>query len=76
MCKTQNDQKTKPKPDDYAKRLTGTALFTSSVARQNDIILLPTIKILLLSATPVFALNSATCSGIPLCLATLFTSCH
>jgi hypothetical protein len=33
MCKTQNEQKTKPKPDEYAKQLTGTVLFTSSVAR-------------------------------------------
>jgi hypothetical protein len=40
---------------------------------QNDIIPLPTIKN---SATPLFALNFATCSGILLHLATLFTSCH
>jgi hypothetical protein len=33
MCKTQNEQKTKPKLDDYAKRLAGTVLFTGSVAR-------------------------------------------
>jgi hypothetical protein len=33
MCKTQNEQKNKPKPDDYVKRLAGTVLFTSSVAR-------------------------------------------
>jgi hypothetical protein len=40
---------------------------------QNDIIPLPTIKN---SATPLFALNFATCSGIPLRLATMFTSRH
>jgi hypothetical protein len=33
MRKTQNEQKTKLKPDDYAKRLAGTILFTRSVAR-------------------------------------------
>jgi hypothetical protein len=33
MRKTQNEQKTKPKPDDCAKRLAGTVLFMSSVAR-------------------------------------------
>jgi hypothetical protein len=66
----QNEQKTKPKLDDYTKRLAGTVLFTSSVAR-NDIILLPTIKN---SSTPFFTLNLATCSGILLRLATLFTS--
>jgi hypothetical protein len=33
MCKTQNEQQTKPNQDDYAKRLTGTVLFTSSIAR-------------------------------------------
>jgi hypothetical protein len=33
MCKTQNEQKIKPKPDEYAKQLAGTVLFTSSVAR-------------------------------------------
>jgi hypothetical protein len=33
MHKTQNEQNTKPKPDDYAKQLAGTVLFTSSVAR-------------------------------------------
>jgi hypothetical protein len=33
MHKTQNEQKTKPNLDDYAKQLTGTVLFTSSVAR-------------------------------------------
>jgi hypothetical protein len=32
MRKTQSEQK-KPKPDDYAKRLAGTVLFTSSIAR-------------------------------------------
>jgi hypothetical protein len=37
------------------------------------IILLPTIKN---SATPLFALNFATCSGILLRLASLFTSRH
>jgi hypothetical protein len=26
MCKTENEQKTKPKPDDYAKQLAGTVL--------------------------------------------------
>jgi hypothetical protein len=31
MRKTQNERKTKPKPDEYAKQLTGTVLFTSSV---------------------------------------------
>jgi hypothetical protein len=40
---------------------------------QNDIILLLTIKD---SATPLFALNFATCSGILLRLVTLFTSRH
>jgi hypothetical protein len=40
---------------------------------QNDIIPLPTIKN---SATLLFALNFATCSGILLRLATLFTSRH
>jgi hypothetical protein len=43
---------------------------------QNDIIPLPTIKILLLSVTPLSALNSAMCSRISLHLATLFTSRH
>jgi hypothetical protein len=38
---------------------------------QNDIIPLPTIKNF---ATLLFALNFATCSGIPLRLETLFTS--
>jgi hypothetical protein len=33
MRKTQNEQKTKPKPDNYAKQLAGTILFTSSVPR-------------------------------------------
>jgi hypothetical protein len=33
MRKTQNEQKTKPKPDNYAKRLAATVLFTSTVAR-------------------------------------------
>jgi hypothetical protein len=33
MRKTQNERKKKPNPDDYAKRLTGTVLFTSSIAR-------------------------------------------
>jgi hypothetical protein len=34
MHKTQDEQKTNPKPEDeYAKRLTGNVLFTSSVAR-------------------------------------------
>jgi hypothetical protein len=33
MCKTQNEQKTKPKPDNYANKLTGTVLFTSSAAK-------------------------------------------
>jgi hypothetical protein len=33
MRETQNEQKTMPKPDDYANRLAGTILFTSSVAR-------------------------------------------
>jgi hypothetical protein len=33
MCKTQNEQKTKPKLDDYAKQLAGTVLLTSSFAR-------------------------------------------
>jgi hypothetical protein len=33
MRKTQNEQKTKPKPDSYAKLLAGTVLFASSVAR-------------------------------------------
>jgi hypothetical protein len=33
MCKTKNEQKTKPKPDDYAEQLARTVLFTSSVAR-------------------------------------------
>jgi hypothetical protein len=33
MCKTQNEQKTKPKPDDCTKQLAGTVLFISSVAR-------------------------------------------
>jgi hypothetical protein len=40
---------------------------------QNDIIPLPTIKN---SATPLFTLNFAMCSGILLRLATLFTSRH
>jgi hypothetical protein len=40
---------------------------------QNDIIPLLTIKN---SATLLFTLNFAMCSGIPLCLATLFTSRH
>jgi hypothetical protein len=40
MRKTKNEQKTKPNLDDYAKRLTGTVLFTSSVARANIILLL------------------------------------
>jgi hypothetical protein len=40
---------------------------------QTDIIPLPTIKN---SATLFFALNLAMCSGIPLYLATLFTSHH
>jgi hypothetical protein len=40
---------------------------------QNYIIPLPTIKN---SATPLFALNFGKCSGIPLLLATLFTSRH
>jgi hypothetical protein len=33
MRKTQNELKTKPKLNNYAKRLAGTVLFTSSVAR-------------------------------------------
>jgi hypothetical protein len=33
MHKTQNEKKTKPKPDDCPKGLAGTVLFTSSVAR-------------------------------------------
>jgi hypothetical protein len=33
MRKTQNEPKTNPKADDYAKQLTGTVLFTSSVAK-------------------------------------------
>jgi hypothetical protein len=33
MRKAQNEQKTKPKPDEYTNQLTGTVLFTSSVAR-------------------------------------------
>jgi hypothetical protein len=33
MRKTQNEQKIKPKPGDYAERLAGTVLLTSSVAR-------------------------------------------
>jgi hypothetical protein len=33
MRETQNEQKTKPNLDDYAERMTGTALFKSSVAR-------------------------------------------
>jgi hypothetical protein len=33
MRKTQNEQKAKPNLEDCAKRLTGTVLFTSSVAR-------------------------------------------
>jgi hypothetical protein len=33
MRKTQNEQKTKLKPDKCAKQLTGTVLFTSIVAR-------------------------------------------
>jgi hypothetical protein len=33
MRKTQNEQKTKPKLDEYDKQLTGTVLFTNSVAR-------------------------------------------
>jgi hypothetical protein len=33
MHKTQNEEKTKPKPNNYAKRLAGTLLFISSVAR-------------------------------------------
>jgi hypothetical protein len=33
MHKTQKEQKTKPKLDDYNKRLAGTVLFISSVAR-------------------------------------------
>jgi hypothetical protein len=41
------------------------------VLEKNGVILLPTIKN---SATPLFALNSATCSGMPLRLAALFTS--
>jgi hypothetical protein len=45
MHKTQNEQKTKPNPDDYAKRMTGTVLFTSSVARAECCIIpLLTIK--------------------------------
>jgi hypothetical protein len=73
MCKTQNEQKTKPKSDNYAKRLSGTVLFTSGLPEQNDIIPQLTIKN---SATPLFALNSTACSKILLCLATLFTSRH
>jgi hypothetical protein len=33
MHKTQNEQKTEPKPNDFATRLAGTVLFTSSGAR-------------------------------------------
>jgi hypothetical protein len=33
MHKMQNEQKTKPKPNDYPKRLAGNVLFTSSLAR-------------------------------------------
>jgi hypothetical protein len=33
MLETQNEQKTKPKLDDYTNQLAGTVLFTSSVAR-------------------------------------------
>jgi hypothetical protein len=33
MRKTQNEQKTKPKPNDYTKRMAGTVLFISSAAR-------------------------------------------
>jgi hypothetical protein len=45
----------------------------AALPEQNYIILLPTIKN---SATPLFALYFAMCSGIPLHLATLFTSRH
>jgi hypothetical protein len=69
MHKTQNEQKTKPKPDKYAKQLTGTVLFTSIVARAK------------LYNTAINK-NSATLCYIALCfkfhyvLATLFTSLH
>jgi hypothetical protein len=43
------------------------------LSERNDIIPLPTIKNY---ATSLFALNCATCSGILLHLAALFTSCH
>jgi hypothetical protein len=73
MRKTQHEQKTKQKPDDYAKRLTGLFYLQAVLPEQNDIILLLTIKN---SATPLFALNSAMCSRILLHVATLFTSRH
>jgi hypothetical protein len=44
MRKTQNEQKTKPNPDDYAKRIAGTVLFINSFARAKCIIPLPTIE--------------------------------
>jgi hypothetical protein len=73
MCKTQNEQKTKPKLNDYAKRLAGTVYLKAVLSEQNYIIPLLTIKNF---ATPLSASNFTTCSGIPLCIATLFTSRH
>jgi hypothetical protein len=69
MHKTQNEQNTKPKPDDYVSNWLELFYLQAVLPEQNDVILLPTIKN---SATPLFA----TCSGIPLRLATPFTRCH
>jgi hypothetical protein len=57
MCRTQNEQKTKPKLDYCTKRLAGTVHLQAVFPEQNDIVPLPTIKN---SATLVFALNSTT----------------
>jgi hypothetical protein len=43
-------------------------LFTHILTALYDFFILVVLKL--------FALNSATCSGISLCLATLFTRCH
>jgi hypothetical protein len=44
MRKTKKEQKTKPKLNDYAKRLAGTVYLQVVLPEQNDIIPLPTIK--------------------------------
>jgi hypothetical protein len=70
MCKTQNEQKTKPNPDDYAKQLTGTVLFTSSVARAK-LYNTTTLHYTALCVKFCYVQQNSAASGN-----TVFTSCH